>query len=126
MADLLDHPAHSINDQDDLFEMANLPESDTGIEGIVFISTAMAAHGPRVKWYPDRPRRDAPCLVVTIAESPELRNFGVAPPVARIAGPLVARWVVLNREALLRFWHEGTAWTRQEVAAHLDGLRKLV
>ncbi len=112
-------------DLDDLFEMANLPESDTGIAGFVYVSTAAASHGPRVKWYAGRPQRDAPCLSVTIGDPPEARNLGLPPALAGRMAPIVARWVTLNRDGLLRFWHDGTSWTRQEVSAHLDGLSKL-
>jgi hypothetical protein len=33
-----------------LVEMANLTSAQTGITGTIFISTAMGAHGPRVKY----------------------------------------------------------------------------
>ena len=33
--------------------------------------------------------------------------------------------VLLNKEALLAFWNEGETWSRQEVAAHLDTLKKI-
>ena len=34
---------------EDLVEMANLPEEDTGISGTIFVSTRMGRRGPRVK-----------------------------------------------------------------------------
>ena len=40
--------------EDVLIEMANLDEQDTNIPGTLFVSTALGAHGPRVKWYPDK------------------------------------------------------------------------
>lgn len=46
-----------------LLEMANLPREDTGVDGIIYISSAQGKHGPRVKWYPAPPNsRKAPCL----------------------------------------------------------------
>lgn len=44
---------------DDVVEMANLQQKHTGIPGVVFISTTMGAHGPRVKYVlrPERPSR---------------------------------------------------------------------
>jgi hypothetical protein len=36
---------------DDVVEMTNLQEKDTGIPGVVFISTSMGSHGPRVKYF---------------------------------------------------------------------------
>ncbi len=32
-------------------DMANLTAAQTGIDGTIFISTAMGAHGPRVKYF---------------------------------------------------------------------------
>ena len=39
---------------EDLVEMANLPEEDTGIPGTIFVSTRMGRHGPRVKYVDGR------------------------------------------------------------------------
>ena len=36
---------------DDAVEMANLTSAQTGVPGTIFISTAMGAHGPRVKYF---------------------------------------------------------------------------
>jgi hypothetical protein len=36
---------------DDIVEITNLQEDDTGIPGVIFISTAMGFHGPRVKYF---------------------------------------------------------------------------
>jgi hypothetical protein len=38
-------------DEEAVFEMTNLPVSRTGISGILFLSTAMASHTPRVKYF---------------------------------------------------------------------------
>ena len=37
--------------EDDLMEFMNLTSEQTGIDGIVFVSTAMGPHGPRVKYF---------------------------------------------------------------------------
>lgn len=110
---------------DDLFEMANLPKQDTGIDGVISVSTAVASHAPRVKWYPGRPARRAPCLSVIISEIPQARNHRLPQLLADRMTPIVTEWVNLNRDALLQFWNEGETWTRQEVNAHLDALKKL-
>jgi hypothetical protein len=110
---------------DDLFEMANLDKSDTGIDGIVYVSTPEGSHAPRVKWYPGRPGRRVPCLSVTISTTPEARNHNLPKATADRMGPLVSQWVILNHAALMAFWQQGTSWTRQEVNAHFDQLRKL-
>ena len=70
---------------EDLFEMVNLREQDTGLTGVVFISTAMPAHGPRVKWF-IKPGRDQPSFSVSVG--PEPRVLANSCPSARCAAPL--------------------------------------
>jgi hypothetical protein len=110
---------------EELVEMANLPRRDTGVEGIIYISTAQGSHGPRVKWFPDRPSRDAPCLTVTLEAEPRAINHGLPSRQAQAAEAQVKEWVALNRDALLEFWQHGVSWTRDEVNAFIDGLAKL-
>ena len=73
MTTALHVPAATLDDE--IFEMVNLPRKDTGVDGIVYVSTAQGPHGPRVKWYPDRPGRDAPCLTVCSSRSHGFRDF---------------------------------------------------
>lgn len=49
----LDEEISALGDED-VFEMANLVEAQTGVPGTIFISTVMGSHGPRVKYYPHR------------------------------------------------------------------------
>ena len=111
--------------QDDLFEMVNLARKDTGVGGIIYISTAQGQHGPRVKWYPGRPGRDEPCLTVTLETQPRVLNHQLPPRIAAEAGREVTVWAERNRDALLHFWNDGLSWTRDEVNAFIDGLAKL-
>jgi hypothetical protein len=113
------------SDDIELVEMANLPEKYTGIDGIIYISTAQGAHGPRVKWYPGRPGRDAPCLSVTIAPQPEAINNRLPGRVAGAAVDQVKAWVTLNQQALLAFWREGGSWTIDEVNAFIGTLQPI-
>lgn len=111
--------------EDALIEMANLDEQDTNIPGTIFVSTALGAHGPRVKWYPSRAGRDLPCLIVSIEPDPQVRDDFLPPRVSRPAIPRVQEWVRLNHAALLDFWSNGASWNRREVSAFLDGLKSL-
>ena len=54
---------------DDVVEMANLTTAQTGVFGTIFISTAMRAHGPRVK-YLLQPGRTQPSFSVSIGDAP--------------------------------------------------------
>ena len=110
---------------DHLIEMSNLDEQDTHVPGTIFVSTALGAHGPRVKWYPDRAGRTLPCLIVSIGPSPRVRDDFLPPIVSRAAAPKVIAWVRLNHVALLNFWTNGASWNRREVTAFLDGLLPL-
>lgn len=105
-------------------EMVNLREPDTGVAGVLFISTAMASHGPRVKFML-KAGRDQPGFSVSIDPAPRvLANSLPERDLAR-AAPQVARWVALNHEALLRFWNEGDSWDVHQLAAFAGGLQKL-
>lgn len=111
--------------EDVLIEMANLDERDTNIAGTIFVSTALGAHGPHVKWYPDKAGRTLPCLIVSIGADPKLRDDFLPPTVSRAALPRVTEWVRLNHAALLDFWNNGASWNRREVSAFLDALQPL-
>ncbi len=115
----------TIEPDDKTFEMANLPRSDTGVEGTIYISTQQAALGPRVKWYPERPGRDTPCLTITLKEPPRAINHGLPARQAQRGEPRVQAWVALNRGALLDFWFNGASWTIDEVHVFAKGLVKL-
>ncbi len=110
---------------DEIAEMVNLPRDDTGVGGTIYISTAQGPHGPRIKWYPGRPSRDAASVTVTLEEDPRAINHGVQVAQWRAAEAPVRQWLALNRVELLRFWADGVSWTRQEVADFLDALKKL-
>ena len=109
---------------EDLVEMANLPEEDTGIPGTIFVSTRMGRHGPRVKYFDGRAGEAQPSCSVTIADPPRVVANSLPDHVVRQRAPLVSAWVALNRDALLEFWNEGASWTRAEVSRFLDGLKR--
>ena len=112
-------------DEDRLIEMANLTERDTNVPGTIFISTALGSHGPCVKWFPGRPGRDLPCLILSIANDPMIRDDFLPHHVSASVLPDLKEWVGMNADGLLRFWNDGETWDRHEVAAFLDGLRPL-
>lgn len=109
---------------DDVAEMTNLREDDTGIPGIVFISTAMGSHGPRVKYFL-RAGRNEPSFSVSIGEEPRVLANSLSSVDLRRASPRVIEWVRLNREALLRFWNEGDRYSIHEVVAFVGALKKV-
>ncbi len=106
-------------------DVLNLPSSDTGAVGIISISTERWREEPHVTWFPDRAWTGEPRLVVTLDAAPRITNRLLPQDQARRAELDVVAWVTANRDALLRFWHDGLSWTWAEVRVFIDGLRKL-
>ena len=118
--------ADPASDELDLVEMANLPSEDTGVPGIVYISSQQASHAPRVKWFPSAPKsRNDPCVSVTIQATPQAFNHNLPKRTVDFAAGPVTAWVALNHVALADFWDHGYSWTRQQVNAFIEGLDKL-
>jgi hypothetical protein len=109
---------------DDVVEMANLTSAQTGVAGTIFISTAMGAHGPRVKYFL-RPGRTQPSFSVSISDTPAVvANSLPARTVSQMA-PEVIDWVLHNKDGLLDFWHHGDTWTQPEVNDFIQKLRRI-
>ncbi len=106
----------------EIVEMANLTSAQTGVAGTIFISTAMGAHGPRVKYF-IQPGRNQPSFSVSIADSPTVVANSLPDRTLRQRSSQVIAWVLLNREALLDFWHHGDAWTQPEVNDFIQRLQ---
>lgn len=110
--------------EDEVFDMANLSEARTGVPGVIWISTRVGRHGPRVKYY-EKPGADQPSFSVSIAEPPTVVANSLPERVVKRMSPRVMDWVRLNREALLNFWNEGDTWMDEEVTAFKDALRRV-
>lgn len=108
-----------------LVEMANLTERDTAIPGWIYVSSQRGRHGPRVKYYVERPARRTRCMSVAISDEARIFNDRLPADVVERIGPLVQAWVRQNKDALLAFWNDGYRWSREEVDRFLLGLRKL-
>lgn len=119
----LDEEIGALHDED-IFEMANLTEDQTGVPGVVFISTVMGAHGPRVKYYLKTGSGQGSFSVAIASEPRVLANSLDERDLGRMA-PKVLEWVRLNHEALARFWWEGKFWPDPEVTAFKASLKKI-
>jgi len=111
-------------DEEAIFDLTNLPASRTGISGVLFLSTAMASHGPRVKYFVKTGKGQA-SFSVSIAEHPRVLANSLPQRVLDEMAPRVIAWVQLNREPLLRFWAGGQYWTVDEVNTFVDQLQKV-
>ena len=109
---------------EDMVEMANLTSAQTGVPGTIFISTAMGAHGPRVKYFV-RPGRMQPSFSVSISDMPTIVANSLPARLVRQMSPHVIEWVARNKDALLDFWHHGDSWTQPEVNDFIQKLQPL-
>ncbi len=111
--------------REELVEMANLTTAQTGVEGTIFISTAMGAHGPRVKYFL-QPGRSQPSFSVSIADMPNVVANSLPPRVVRQMSPQVIEWVSRNKDALQDFWRHGDTWIQPEVNDFIQKLRRIL
>ena len=115
--------ADELTNDDDIIEMANLDKSQTGIDGVVWISTMMTGHAPRLKYFVRRGRTQ-PSFSVAIADQSRVAN-SLPPRVLNKMSPFVIQWVTLNKDALLDFWHHGGTWTASQLIQFLQSFRKV-
>src|SRR5918999_215333 len=80
---------------DDVVEMTNLQEKDTGIPGGVFISTSMGSRGPRVKYFL-KTGRHQPSFSVSISDEPAVLASSLPERDLNRAAPAVIAWVKRN------------------------------
>ena len=109
---------------EDVVEMANLTSAQTGITGTIFISTAMGAHGPRVKYF-IQPGRTQPSFSVSIGDTPSVVANSLPARAVRQMSPQVIEWVLRNKDQLLDFWHHGDTWTQPEVNDFIQRLQRI-
>jgi len=110
--------------REELVEMANLTSAQTGIHGTVLISTAMGAHGPRVKYFV-QPGRTQPSFSVSIADTPAVVANSLPARAVRHMSPQVIEWVLRNKDELLELWNRGDAWTQPEVNDFIQKLHRV-
>jgi hypothetical protein len=109
---------------DDLMDFMNLTSLRTGVSGIVFISTAMGPHGPRVKYFV-KTGKGQPSFSVSIGAESRVVASSLPDRVTAQMAPAVIAWVKLNHVELTKFWTEGDTWTDEEVDSFRDRLKPL-
>lgn len=121
----LDEELRALDDED-VVEMANLGEQDTGVPGVIMISTIMGRHGPRVKYFV-KPGRRQPSFSVAIASEPRVVACSdeFDERVFSTIAPRVIAWVERNHAALNRFWWQGNDLMNEEVQAFIRTLEKV-
>jgi hypothetical protein len=119
-----DAPLDEELSREDMVEIANLTSAQTGVSGTIFISTAMGAHGPRVKYFV-QPGRTQPSFSVSVGDGPAVVANSLPVRTVRQMSPQVIDWVLLNKDGLLDFWHHGDTWTQPEVNDFIQRLRRV-
>jgi hypothetical protein len=109
---------------EDTVEMANLTSAQSGVPGTIFISTAMGAHGPRVK-YLVQPGSTQPSFSVSVTDTPTIVANSLPARTVRQMSPQVIAWVSRNKDELLDFWNRGDTWTQPEVNEFIQKLRRV-
>lgn len=109
---------------EELHEMANLEPEKTGVDGFVYVSTAFARHGPRVKYF-RKLGKGQPSFSVSISETPEVLVSTLSASETERYAPQVIEFVRSNRERLLDFWNNGTEWPSDQVHAFLNSFEKI-
>jgi hypothetical protein len=115
--------ADELSNDDGIIEMANLDKSQTGIDGVIWISTMITGHAPTVKYFA-RPGRTQPSFSVTVADHPRVVANSLPPRVVNQMSPLVVQWETLNKDALLDFWHHGDTWTASQLIQFLQSFQR--
>jgi len=107
-------PSSQINEEEDLFLVANLTFKRTGLPFVVWISPrGNARHDVHIK-VSKGPR----------ATPGEMTRVGIRPKVWVVEGEiephdleLLTRWIELNRDVLIRYWDGDIEFTEDAVAA---------
>lgn len=111
-------------DDEDIFDIANLTDAQTGIMGIVTITTVMGRHGPRVKYFLKAGRHN-PSFSIAVASEPRVVANSLDERDLTKMAPRVLEWVALNHEALASFWWDGADWEAPDVQTFIAGLKKV-
>ena len=89
-------------EQDAIFEMANLDQRRTGINGRIYASSKQGSHGPSIKFYPN-PRDQGQSVSISIEDHPRVlaSTPGLALPQKTLEQ--LFEFVQKNKTVLLRY-----------------------
>ena len=95
-----------VTESQDLFEMANIGQEDTGLSVVVYVSPAQGNHGPRIKFMNDYGNAYDfdNTIPMTISDDPEI-PVSFKQKIKSKDLQLVKQWVILNKDILLDYWN---------------------
>lgn len=97
-------------DDEDLFDFMYLTTDATGVDGVIFLSTRVGRHGPRVKWMPTSPGPGRPSCSYTLDDPARLVASSLPSRIINAVEPQIRAWISLNRDDLRGYWNEGAYW----------------
>jgi hypothetical protein len=109
---------------EELFEMANLEPEKTGVDGFIYVSTSVARHGPRVKFF-RKLGKGQPSFSVSVEEAPAVLVTSLSANETDRYAPQVIDFVRRNHAKLLEFWERGTEWPSDQVHVFLNSFEKI-
>ena len=95
------HGARDADELDSLFEMANLFPKHTGLPFVVWISSGQGVHHD-VRVDVSQSPRAIPSQMISVALRPNVQVVQGDMTAADLA--LLAQWIELNRDVILRYW----------------------
>ena len=105
----------SVEDEDEFFDMANLPPDFTGLPMVVWVSErGRSRHDVRVKVSLIRGPRARPDRMTSVSVRPNIEVVA-GPPLSADDLVLVRRWIELNRDTILDYW-SGRIYTNELIA----------
>ncbi|MCP5498226.1 MAG: hypothetical protein H7A23_27030 [Leptospiraceae bacterium] len=100
------------SEKETYFEMANLPESKTGVKGVIYISTKQGSHGPRIKYF-EKPGSKQSSISISISDDPKVLTGDLEVDTKTLSA--IFEFVKNNQEVLLNFWYKGDEMMDDEV-----------
>lgn len=88
-------------------DMANLREEDTGIDAEIWVSAKFPGHKPRVKV-----KKDSHSVSISIEDQPKVlapKNPKLDPGTIKA----VMKWVAINKDLLLEYWNDPNFYTKR-------------
>ena len=105
----------NIEDQDELFEMANLSPKRTGLPFMVWISTKEGAQQHDVRVKVSKGRKVQASEWVSVALRPDVHVVGGEMTGHNLA--LLKKWIELNRAVIIKYWDGDIEDTQDALSA---------
>ena len=107
-----------------LIEMANFRQKKTGFPGVVFVSSKIASHGPRVKYYA-KADKSSPSFSVSIELEPKVVANSMPLQDAKFFAKYVIEFVRENYDLLIDFWYNGENYDSDQLINFINHIKSV-